>query len=538
MANSLMELYGGGMAGPSNNYQLGGRIASARRQSEYQGEIRGLEKKQRAAAKRKRKSGLLGSLGSIAGGALGSLLGPWGTAAGAGLGRALGESSYAKSDFGGGKYAQQTRGDLTEGEKDYRKGIGERALVTAAQAAIMPGVYEKAGSWLKGLGGAGESAIEAGTGLYSQVPATEAMVGQQGVMGSLEAPTLASKFGAGDKGLGLLGLKGATPIPSSNLSGAFAPLGAGQSLGGVAQTAAEGLGAYTGSAAENLAMARKLGLDLSGGQTVRSLYEGAGYGPWAGAAKQYGSLFGRGGGWIPMMPMGGRVGTENDPNRQQQQQQTNPYGTQIFGSNNPVFGSNTDWSGLYGNTLGGAGGARRGTGTGGTFDPSAGYGTATGAAGALQQMGMGNIVNDPRFAQYAGDLPQFSMGYEQKVGDYRTGAQQGLLGISQSGASGAGGFSGSGAATTQARKQREQMIGQFGRQQRGVVEGYQADVLAGIQDIERKGEFEFDRSAAPSVATTPPGVTNIMNQNPNMSQDDAEEQYEEEMQGYYDQQYG
>jgi hypothetical protein len=29
-----------------------------------------------------------------------------------------------------------------------------------------------------------------------------------------------------------------------------------------------------------------------------------------------------------------------------------------------------------------------------------------------------------------------------------------------------------------------------------------------------------------------------MNQNPNMSQDDAEEQYEEEMQGYYDQQYG
>jgi len=535
MANSLMELYGGGMTGPSNNYQLGGRIASARRQSEYQGEIRGLEKKQRAAAKRKRKSGLLGSLGSIAGGALGSLLGPWGTAAGAGLGRALGESSYAKSDFGGGKYAQQTRGDLTEGEKDYRKGIGERALVTAAQAAIMPGVYEKAG---KAVSGAGQfvkgipTALEAGqemglTGMQAFGDYAKSFSPSSALAGASYNPMAATLAGV------------TTPPVVDTASAAIAP---------PVSAPPAGLGAYTGSSAQNLSMANKLGLDLSGGQTVRGAFEGGGYGPWGThAGEWYGSLFPdsgvqlasmRGGGWIPMMPMGGRVGTENDPNRQQQQQQTNPYGTQIFGSNNPVFGSNTDWSGLYGNTLGGAGGARRGTGTGGTFDPSAGYGTATGAAGALQQMGMGNIVNDPRFAQYAGDLPQFSMGYEQKVGDYRTGAQQGLLGISQSGASGAGGFSGSGAATTQAQKQREQMIGQFGRQQRGVVEGYQADVLAGIQDIERKGEFEFDRSAAPSVATTPPGVTNIMNQNPNMSQDDAEEQYEEEMQGYYDQQYG
>ena len=62
-----MELYGGGMTGPSNNYQLGGQIASSRRGREYQGEIRKLEEKQRAAAKRKRKSGFLGSLRSIAG---------------------------------------------------------------------------------------------------------------------------------------------------------------------------------------------------------------------------------------------------------------------------------------------------------------------------------------------------------------------------------------------------------------------------------------------------------------------------------------
>ena len=47
-----MELYGGGMVGKSNNYQLGGRIAGARRSREYQGEMRELERKQRDAARR------------------------------------------------------------------------------------------------------------------------------------------------------------------------------------------------------------------------------------------------------------------------------------------------------------------------------------------------------------------------------------------------------------------------------------------------------------------------------------------------------
>tara|TARA_Y100000034_G_scaffold122353_1_gene167699 strand:- start:37 stop:675 length:639 start_codon:yes stop_codon:yes gene_type:complete len=164
MANSLMELYGGGMTGPSSNYQLGGRIASSKRQSEYQGEIRKLEEKQRAAAKRKRKSGLLGSVGSFLGGTVGSVLGPWGTAAGAGIGRALGESSYAREDYGGGKYAQETRGDLREAEDDYRKGIGERALVTGIQAGIMPGVYDKAGKAIgTGMGKVGQAFREAQT---------------------------------------------------------------------------------------------------------------------------------------------------------------------------------------------------------------------------------------------------------------------------------------------------------------------------------------------------------------------------------------
>ena len=102
MARSLMELYGGGMVYPANNYQLGGVIARARRGREYQGEIRELRKKAEAAARRKKKSGFLGSIGSIVGGTIGfAVAGPAGAAIGAGLGKGAGESSYARESYKG-----------------------------------------------------------------------------------------------------------------------------------------------------------------------------------------------------------------------------------------------------------------------------------------------------------------------------------------------------------------------------------------------------------------------------------------------------
>ena len=484
-----MELYGGGMVGKSNNYQLGGRIAGARRSREYQGEMRELERKQRDAARRKKKSGFLGSLGAIAGGALGAALAPvtggaslaLATGLGAGLGKAAGESSYGREDYSGGKYAQDTRGELREVEDDYRKGIGERALVTGLQAAIMPGVYEKAGSWLKGLGSAGESAIETGTGLYSTTPAPLDI--QTGMGGNILSQPV-SEFGTGDKGLGLLGLKDTAPAVSRNLTGSFAPLGGGQAVADAGKLAMpirpdvafspqefnlENFGDMALSdmnipetQLSNLTMA-----DLPSRTSFDSYRALGGYGPFAAGGFA-------GGGMIPKMQAGGG----------------------IFGGG-PVFGPGTDWSMQGSNLFGipGQGIKPQMTGAGGTFNPSAGYGTATGAMGALKQMGMGDIANDPRLQKYLEDLPQFSMGYEQKVGDYRTGAQQGLLGLAQAGASGAGGFAGSGAATTQSQQQRQQMVDQFGRQRRGVVEGYQADVLSAIGDIERKGEFEFGMSA-------------------------------------------
>ena len=491
MANSLIELYGGGMAGKSNNYQLGGRIASARRDRDYQGEMRELRKKQEEANRRKKQAGLRGSIGSMVGGLIGAALAPvtggaslaLATGLGAGLGRAAGESTYEREDFGGGKYAQDTRGELGRGEDDYRRSIGERALMTGLQSAIMPGIFEKGAGWLKGLH---PGATPAGF-----IPVSE-----------LEAATTAAQSAA------------TSVAPAAAVSSVI------PDATSVATTPPVDLSAYTGTAAQNLDLAREMGLDLSGGQTVRGAYESMTGNPWSTAGDMYSSYFPatdtptqfagfRGGGLIgmtvPQYGNGGPMerGSEynspigntddsaqqawfgNNPNVRNQLNQLNPSGG---------FGVNLGWSD-YREGFNPFGQYSKGfnpqVGSGGTFNPNAGYGTATDARGALMQMGMGDIVNDPRFAAYAADLPDFQMGYAQQIGDYRTGAQEGLLGLAQSGASGAGGFAGSGAATTQAQQQRQQMVDQFGRQKRGVIEGYQADVLSGIRDIEQKGEFEF-----------------------------------------------
>ena len=50
MANSLMELYGGGMTGKPTNYQLGGRIAKASRDRQRDSELRILEQLAERAA--------------------------------------------------------------------------------------------------------------------------------------------------------------------------------------------------------------------------------------------------------------------------------------------------------------------------------------------------------------------------------------------------------------------------------------------------------------------------------------------------------
>ena len=121
------------------------------------------------------------------------------------------------------------------------------------------------------------------------------------------------------------------------------------------------------------------------------------------------------------------------------------------------------------------------------------YGTAIGAIGALGQMGMEGIAQDPELQKYLEDLPQFQYGYRQQFGDIMAGgreaARQAYTAQRLGGAG--GGFAGAGAGSQAFQQGMAGLKSNIGRQRRGVVEGYQSDLLGAIRDIERKGDFEF-----------------------------------------------
>tara|TARA_R100000808_G_C2155337_1_gene167568 strand:- start:12535 stop:14025 length:1491 start_codon:yes stop_codon:yes gene_type:complete len=496
MANSLIELYGGGMTRPSSNYQLGGRIASSKRESDYQGEVRRLKEEAERAAKRQRRASGLGSILSTVGSIAGSLIpipgvgtavgSAIGTAIGSGLGRLAGESTYKDTKVEGGKYAQQSRKDIQDASDDFRKSMGERALVGAAKAGLMKFASEGGADYLKakfGPSGLPESV---------DIPELEKIEGGLG----FETPRMRALFDADSIAAQELGAKqalldraGAFVDPSPYIPFQDMPL---------SDISATELGDFS-----------SIGLPL---QYPLDAYRSAG---------GYGPFQNRGGGlinyMIPEMQSGGLIPGQ------------------------PIFGPGTDWSMTGSNVFGFRGAGAQ------VSNPDAapitgrginvGYGTATDVGGALAQMGMGNIVNDPRFAQYAGDLPQFGMGYAQQVGDIYAGGKQATRGIRGEARTAAGqrGFGRSGIGSQQLESSMTNLYTDIDRQRRGVVEGYQADLLSAIRDIERKGEFEFNRNAS---AAAPPNAATAANQNPNVALTPAEEQYEQEMQAYYDQQYG
>jgi len=311
MANSLMELYGGGMVGKSTNYQLGGQIASSKRRRGFQGEMRELREKQEEANRRKKKSSFWGQAGSLAGGALGSLLAPVtggaSIAIGAGLGRRLGEgATYKETDFGDGKYLKETRESFDEAEEDYQRGMNERALVSAAQAAIMPGLYEKAGqlagqgvSFAKGLPEAFEAAGE-----MAQAPG-----------------------GGFSEYLNTLGDYAKSFSPSSELAGAsFNPMAV-STLGDMATASIPDLGI-----AENIdyGMARDAYAEMYPDQ-LEAVNPSFNIQDFYNTFDLQGQGFNRQGGMIPKMPHGGPVHTNmsaqalanmNKPNALQAAQQT------------------------------------------------------------------------------------------------------------------------------------------------------------------------------------------------------------------------
>ena len=537
MANSLIELYGGGMAGKSNNYQLGGRIASAKRRRDYQGEMRDLRKKAEEAAKRQRRASGWGNVLSTVGGIAGSFIpipgvgtalgASLGTALGAGLGRLAGESTYKGVNVGGGKYAQETRGDVQRGSDDYQRSMGERALAQGLKSGLTKFVTAGGGDYLKAKFIPAEAmpvdtqAIEAAKSAYAETtplditsPRVAAFFDPNSIAAQQTAAKEATKQWA--QGVRAQGLAD-NPWLNETVDEFWSQVPYDET----SQTT--GIGGYLQQLAPSEGFSTNFGF--------------------------------RGGGLIGMtMPQyenGGIVKERYDAmNRPTSfSNQANPAGG---------FGVNLDWSHIWNNPnvwagagrSGGVGGVGGVSGVGG--GPSApytpGYGTATDTTGALRQMGMAGVALDPRLQQYMGDLPDFQMGYAQQIGDIYTGARQAARGMrgQQMQAAGQRGFAGSGIGQRESQQAVGDLRTDVARQRRGVVEGYQADLLSAIGDIEQKGEFEFGTSPEALGARAKNVMSSFKNtlaqqgitlpQAPQSTTPSTPE--EQEMSDYYDRMYG
>jgi len=437
MARSLMELYGGGMVYPANNYQLGGLIAGARRGREYQGEMRQLKEQQEKIAKEQQRAGMwgsiLGTVGSIAGTAL---AGPAGTAVGAGigggLGRFLGEKQYKTTKIGEGKYRKQTRKDIGEAQKEFKAGRGERALVSGLQSALMSKAFAEIG---KGIGKGVESISTVGSDAEMMRMAMEGTGG--------------ATFEEAAKGVGR--------DPNWFL----------KSIVG----APKALPAVGAGAVSSFVEQPDFSVNVTGGQQPSFL---AGIGEKLGV-KKYAS------GELDNAPFGYNQNDVNvDPNIEYSE------------TGRPIHTGYSGFSNIFGNIFGAQ--------SGGLIDymmprrmQEGGYATATDPLQALEQMGFEGIADDPRLQEYMEDLPDWQQGYAQQVGNITTAGQQqmGQIGTQMRQQQAQAGFGGSGIGAGAAQQDRAGVGQEFQRGRRGIVAGFQADLLAGIRDIEAKGEFEF-----------------------------------------------
>lgn len=530
-----MELYGGGMVGNRTNYQLGGRIASARRRRDYQGEMRELDRAAREAQrKQSRASGLgsiLGTVGSIAGSfipipgvgtALGSAIG---SAAGGGLGRLLGESTYQGTKVQGGKYAQESRGNLQGSVDDFKRSMGERALGQGLRSGL--------GTFISS-GGIGETkdflarkyGIDPGGRFASKV--TEQGMADNPFL-SMEDANIDMSVAAEDGILQDLTDDQLRDFLPSNYDPLPTPVRPNVPI------EPETVNMLSNQTMENI--------DLEDYPQVYELQDLLRR-PTTDPGFDTDFYNFKGGGMVNMMPQyenGGMIDetkggmrAENERRRrmglpintysdtQYQQQQALNQSTGLPQGQFTLFSQPRDYR-------------------------TSGYGTSTDTMGALRQMGMSDVALDPRLQEFMGDLPQFGMGYAQQVGDIYGGAKQAARGMrgQQMQAAGQRGFAGSGIGQRQTQQAFGDLRTDVARQRRGVVEGFQADLLGAIGDIEAKGEFEFGTSPEAMGAVVKDSLSRIRDAaeqrgfnltQPTMMQPSQEQ--EDEMQSYYDSMYG
>ena len=522
---SLIDYYGGGMVKPSDGYQLGGLVAGAKRQRDYSGELRNIQELAEQSAARKAKAQRKGGLLKTAFGFGGTLLGgPMGSAIGSALGQHIGEKSYTSTDFGGGKYAQDVRGMLGKQEKAYKdQGLARVGLagLSGYGAGKAGGMFGKAAGGIKGFGSdvgmikeamkgeGGASFLEAAKGVGWDIPSVfggEASEVGKSLMAAT-APKVASAAQAAPA-QAIAPEKGTYESYKNIFSkrGQDVPLGREQYLESSEKLKAlqQPTPDWSGIEQDRLAAVRSAGEAYS---KRKEQYDPSSDIPAMGID-------------INQAAGAGEPLTQSSVNMlypEWSTQSTVPPSL-LSGMSDSQIGQASPWmdSSSEVQTAGGyTGGNEGGFGRGlmNMLMPSrtmprigyqsggqVGYGTATSPEEALRQMGMGDVADDPRLGKYMEDLPQFTMGYKQQLGDITSGARSSLMDISQQGRmqQAGSGFAGGGSGAMGQSRAREGLQRQFGTQKRGLVEGYQADLLSAIADIEGKGGFEFgeDRSRA------------------------------------------
>ncbi len=411
MANSLMELYGGGMAGKPTKYQLGGAISSAKIRSKYLGDW---NKVKEAHAENVKNMGFWSNVGSI-GGFLADLFVP----GSGGVVKAGAESFYKPQDVGDVDFALGEKEQAQDISDAYRKGIFERGLTSSLSSLLMSDVYKDIGEKAKtGLEGVSERVADWGADkpMY---------LGEEG----------ARRFGIG------------------------------------------------GDEYAKTIMERSKNIDYQPGDF--NPFDVDAWSSWDGYQKR--------GGQIPKMQGGGPFGGFDASN--------------IFTG----FGPDTDWSNVIdwsgwgeGTTSNPNTKGTRQPGSSGTFSPYGDYGRHRDIGGVLEMAGMGDKLSDPEFEKYMKYLPKFDMGYEQQIGDYRTGAQGSLFGMTAPMGAGETTFTESGAVKKARQTGRKQTTDIYGRQVRGVGEQYAKDVLTGLTTAETARGKPFESSDDTSSKATPP----------------------------------
>ena len=409
MANSLMELYGGGMAGKPTKYQLGGAISSAKIRSKYLGDW---NKVKEAHAENVKNMGFWSNLGTV-GGFLADLVVP----GSGGVVKAGAESFYRPQDVGDVDFALGEKEQAQDISDAYRKGIFERGLTSSLSSLLMSDVYKDIGEKAK-------------TG-YGKI--REEGARRFGIGGDEYAKTIMER--------------------SKNIDyqpGDFNPF------------------------------AKTVLPPMSKADLVRDL--GPDY--W---------MYHKEGGYVPKMQGGGPFGGFDASN--------------IFTG----FGPDTDWSNVIdwsgwgeGTTSNPNTKGTRQPGSSGTFSPYGDYGRHRDIGGVLEMAGMGDKLSDPEFEKYMKYLPKFDMGYEQQIGDYRTGAQGSLFGMTAPMGAGETTFAGSGAVKKARQTGRKQTTDIYGRQARGVGEQYAKDVLTGLTTAETARGKPFESSDDTGSKATPP----------------------------------